>query len=248
MTTLTTSSSNLIQVDPGTGELSEFSGATLISDVNSITNAFTNTVTANITSFTNTVNSNISAFTNNVTVQINNFMNGPTFTNATFNNATGTINNSTLTNTTLTNTTFQNTTSFTGPVNMTGLLTLTCPNNFYEDANSALNINIPVNAPSGTCFANINGYEWLYVTGNTNTVVYLGSVTFPSDYRLKQDVIPIKNPLERCLKLKPKNYRMISDVERGYNNEYEGFIAHEAQDIIPSAVLEEKDSKKECKV
>ena len=87
-TPLATSSSNLIQVDPISGELSEFSGATLISDVNSITNAFTNTVNSNISNFTNTVNANISNFTNNVTNQINSFMNGPTFSNATLNNGT----------------------------------------------------------------------------------------------------------------------------------------------------------------
>ena len=69
-TPLATSSSNLIQVDPVSGELSEFSGATLISDVNSL-----------ITTFTNNVNSTVSTF-----------MKGPTFNNATFNNAT--INNS----------------------------------------------------------------------------------------------------------------------------------------------------------
>ena len=79
----------------------------------------------------------------------------------------------------------------------------------------------------------------------TNTMssgfTIVANITSPSDYRLKQDITPIKNPLERCLKLKPKNYRMISDVEKGNNNECEGFIAHEVQDIIPSAVLGEKD-------
>ena len=74
---LATSSSNLIQVDPVSGELSEFSGATLLSDVNSL-----------IINFTNNVNSTVSTF-----------MNGPTFNNATINSGTissATINNSPL--------------------------------------------------------------------------------------------------------------------------------------------------------
>ena len=85
-----------------------------------------------------------------------------------------------------------------------------------------------------------------YYQKNTMSTIYSmtgPSFTSPSDYRLKQDIIPIRNPLERCLKLKPKNYKMIGDVEKGNNNECEGFIAHEVQDIIPSAVLGEKDDK-----
>ena len=76
-TPLATSSSNLIQVDPISGELSEFSGATLISDVNSI----------------------ITTFTNTVTNQINSFMNGPTFNNATITSSafnSGTISSATI--------------------------------------------------------------------------------------------------------------------------------------------------------
>jgi hypothetical protein len=62
-----------------------------------------------------------------------------------------------------------------------------------------------------------------------------------SDYRLKQDIVKIHDPLERCLKLKPKNYRFIKNIENSDFRISEGFIAHEVQDILPSAVSGEKD-------
>jgi len=64
-----------------------------------------------------------------------------------------------------------------------------------------------------------------------------------SDYRLKQDITPIKNPLERLLKLKPKNYRFIADVkyESCCDCYFDGFLAHEVSDIIPMAVSGVKD-------
>ena len=86
-----------------------------------------------------------------------------------------------------------------------------------------------------------------------NNVTEIGSVSMltgstiafntSSDYRLKQDVIPIQNPLERLMKLKPKNYRFIADVEDECccNCYMDGFIAHEIQEILPMIVTGEKD-------
>lgn len=64
-----------------------------------------------------------------------------------------------------------------------------------------------------------------------------------SDYRLKQDVVPIKNPLERLMKLQPKNYRFIADAldECCCDCYIDGFIAHEIQEIIPICVSGVKD-------
>ena len=74
---------------------------------------------------------------------------------------------------------------------------------------------------------------------STSTVAFNTS----SDYRLKQDVVPIKNPLERLMKLQPKNYRFIADAldECCCNCYIDGFIAHEIQEIIPICVSGEKD-------
>ena len=64
-----------------------------------------------------------------------------------------------------------------------------------------------------------------------------------SDYRLKQDIVPIKNPLERLMKLQPKNYRFIEDAkdECCCNCYIDGFLAHEIQEIIPMCVSGVKD-------
>jgi len=87
----------------------------------------------------------------------------------------------------------------------------------------------------------------------TNSGTEIGSISMlsaasiafntTSDYRLKQDIIPIQNPLERLLKLKPKNYRFIADAKDESCCEcyFDGFLAHEVQDIIPMAVSGVKD-------
>ena len=64
-----------------------------------------------------------------------------------------------------------------------------------------------------------------------------------SDYRLKQDIKPLEKSLERLMKLQPKSYRFIKDVEDECccNCYFDGFLAHEVSDIIPMAVSGVKD-------
>lgn len=58
-----------------------------------------------------------------------------------------------------------------------------------------------------------------------------------SDYRLKEDIKPVDNPCGRLLLLKPVNFAWKVDGSR-----VDGFIAHEAQEIVPEAVIGEKDA------
>jgi hypothetical protein len=58
-----------------------------------------------------------------------------------------------------------------------------------------------------------------------------------SDYRLKENIVPLENGLDRVLQLKPSKFNWI---ETG--NETEGFIAHELQEYFPDAVTGEKDA------
>jgi hypothetical protein len=58
-----------------------------------------------------------------------------------------------------------------------------------------------------------------------------------SDYRLKENITPLENGLDRVLQLKPSKFNWI---ETG--NETEGFIAHELQEYFPDAVTGEKDA------
>lgn len=84
-------------------------------------------------------------------------------------------------------------------------------------------------------FRNSAGNEAGYITQNgTTTVNYVTS----SDYRLKENIKPITNALDKVAQLKPVTYTWI-----GTNNEIgEGFIAHELAEICPLAVSGEKDA------
>lgn len=68
---------------------------------------------------------------------------------------------------------------------------------------------------------------------NTSGTTY----TSVSDYRLKENIVPLENGLDRVLQLKPSKFNWI---ETG--NETEGFIAHELQEYFPDAVTGEKDA------
>jgi hypothetical protein len=70
--------------------------------------------------------------------------------------------------------------------------------------------------------------------GATSAVLYNTS----SDYRLKENPTPLTGALERVAALKPVQW-----VWKDCNGAVgEGFIAHEVQEIIPSAVTGEKDA------
>jgi len=97
-------------------------------------------------------------------------------------------------------------------------------------------------------FGNVSGTATYYPcvfynNGIVNTVGYIsctGSATAystSSDYRLKDNVLPMTGALEKVSKLKPVTYKWKLD-----NTDGEGFIAHELQAIIPNAVTGEKDA------
>lgn len=58
-----------------------------------------------------------------------------------------------------------------------------------------------------------------------------------SDYRLKDDLGVIDAPLDRVLQLQPKHLRWKMD-----QTEFDGFIAHEVQAVVPYAVTGAKDA------
>ena len=59
----------------------------------------------------------------------------------------------------------------------------------------------------------------------------------PSDYRRKENIIPLGKGLKEINLLKPVsfNYKYIKDVSKKRATT-EGFIAHEVQDIVPEAI------------
>ena len=101
-------------------------------------------------------------------------------------------------------------------------------------------------------------YTWGNTTGSAGTAVYVmpirtgssgtlqggiywnGSVLSlqgSSDYRLKENVAPLSNSLEKIAQLNPVSYTWKESGNQG-----KGFIAHELQAVIPDAVVGEKDA------
>jgi hypothetical protein len=61
-----------------------------------------------------------------------------------------------------------------------------------------------------------------------------------SDYRLKTDAQPMTGASDRVLALKPVNFEWISDGSR-----VDGFLAHEAQEVVPECVTGTKDAMRD---
>jgi len=81
-------------------------------------------------------------------------------------------------------------------------------------------------------FDNDNGTVGTITTSGTAT-----SYNTSSDYRLKEDIQPVSNASDRVLALKPVNFAWKADGTR-----VDGFLAHEAQEVVPEAVTGEKDA------
>ena len=71
------------------------------------------------------------------------------------------------------------------------------------------------------------------VTKSGNNVAYNTS----SDYRLKENIVPMTGALNKVAQLKPVTYTWKEDGSSG-----QGFIAHELQEVISDAVFGEKDA------
>ena len=71
-------------------------------------------------------------------------------------------------------------------------------------------------------------------SSNQTSVVYSTS----SDYRMKKNIKPLEDGLDRLCKLKPVKFDWKLNDEST-----EGFIAHEVQDVFPDAISGEKDGE-----
>jgi hypothetical protein len=75
-----------------------------------------------------------------------------------------------------------------------------------------------------------------YIQTSSSTTTYSTS----SDYRLKENILPMTNALDKVMQLNPVTFTWKSDGSDG-----QGFIAHELQTIIPDAVGGQKDAVRE---
>ncbi|AHN77411.1 hypothetical protein DA70_09555 [Pandoraea pnomenusa] len=81
-----------------------------------------------------------------------------------------------------------------------------------------------------------------------NTASQLGSITTngsstayntTSDYRLKENVVPISGALDRLSEMHPVRFNFIADAKKQV---VDGFIAHELAEVVPEAVFGTKDA------
>jgi len=84
-------------------------------------------------------------------------------------------------------------------------------------------------------FNNPNGLVGFIETSGSST-----SYSTSSDYRLKTDVQPMVGASERVQALNPVNFEWIADGTR-----VDGFLAHEAQAVVPEAVTGTKDAMRD---
>ena len=83
--------------------------------------------------------------------------------------------------------------------------------------------------------------DFIYGTSLVGFISTSGSSTFystSSDYRLKENVVELTGALDRLDNLQPKRFNFIEVPDETVD----GFIAHEITDIVPEAVIGEKDA------
>ena len=85
----------------------------------------------------------------------------------------------------------------------------------------------------GACsFRNDSGTQVGSITIGTSSTLYNTS----SDYRLKENLTLITDGIDRLKQLKPKRFNFIGETQT-----VDGFIAHEAKEVVPESVTGEKD-------
>jgi len=95
--------------------------------------------------------------------------------------------------------------------------------------------------------AGTNGNYGIYFNNTSNStvggiIINSGSVAYntTSDYRLKENIAPMTDALEKVALLKPCTYTWKADGSAS-----QGFIAHELQAVVPDCVTGEKDAVNE---
>jgi hypothetical protein len=105
-------------------------------------------------------------------------------------------------------------------------------------ANSGANVQaLTTNSTSGSAY-----YIGRFYSGGTEKgyIYFDGTIvsyTSISDYRLKENVQPMQNALDKVAQLNPVTYSWKSNGKDG-----QGFIAHELQAVVPDCVTGDKDA------
>jgi hypothetical protein len=110
----------------------------------------------------------------------------------------------------------------------------TIPN--YDGDTAGLIWNKSNATSTGAAEFRYNGTQKGYIAYTSTATTY----NTTSDYRLKENIEPMVNALEKVALLNPVTYTWIESGENG-----QGFIAHELQNVVPECVFGEKDAVNE---
>ena len=110
---------------------------------------------------------------------------------------------------------------------------------FIDSSQNLMILNSSVAAGAGTINmiafrARGDGTSVGSITSN-GTDLFFNSI---SDYRLKENIVDMSDGITRLKKLAPKRFNFKADSSQTVD----GFLAHEVKDVVPSAVVGEKDA------
>ena len=126
-----------------------------------------------------------------------------------------------------------------------------------NSTNTTVGLGVDTSRGSMTCAAsngntNILVQTTTSVTGTHNLLYFMNTSTnvgeittngtstsysTSSDYRLKENVVPMSGSIDRLKALNPSRFNFISDPD----TTVDGFLAHEAQVVVPECVTGDKD-------
>ena len=106
-----------------------------------------------------------------------------------------------------------------------------------DSAVSAATIQIGTNGYAGISFLNAAGSDVGSIVINASSTAYNTS----SDYRLKKGVQDMTGAIDRVKALAPKRFQFTAEPD----TTVDGFLAHEAQTVVPEAITGTKDETRE---
>jgi len=105
------------------------------------------------------------------------------------------------------------------------------------DAGGAHYINIDHDASLPNAYYKHFTYQGTTVGSITRSGTTGVSYNTSSDYRLKENVVPVTNATDRVKQLNPCRFNFIGEART-----VDGFLAHEAQAVVPESVTGDKDA------
>ena len=107
--------------------------------------------------------------------------------------------------------------------------------NYFNSNNPALKLGVSANGDIVTFFRNQPSATSV---GSISVTTTATAYNTSSDYRLKENIIPLVGAIDRLNQLQVHRFNFIADPDKIVD----GFLAHEAQAVVPECVTGEKDA------